>query len=113
MNTPWNLFDAYLDDALTPDENHELQRWLAADRQHIRQFVFAVHQHRALRSQALGRRAETFGEIALDGAEEATRANETTGRLAHPGGAMLLANASGASSSNQAAPEPRKPFRQI
>ena len=69
MNTPTHLMDAYLDDSLTPDESGELQRWLAADRQHVREFVLAVHQHRALHEQARTLRADTFDENTLNNEE--------------------------------------------
>ncbi|MCI0534881.1 MAG: FecR domain-containing protein [Verrucomicrobiales bacterium] len=72
MNKPQDLIDAYLDDSLTPDDEAELRRWLAADRQNVREFVLAMHQHRCLRSQAQSLRAQAQTEGAPDAAEAAS-----------------------------------------
>lgn len=69
MKTPWHLIDAYLDDSLTDNEKSELRHWLAADRQHVREFVLAVHQHSALRARARTLRAETLVPVGLENAE--------------------------------------------
>jgi ferric-dicitrate binding protein FerR (iron transport regulator) len=46
---PRELIDAYLDGELTPEGEAELAAWLAADREHLRRFVFETHAHRQLR----------------------------------------------------------------
>jgi hypothetical protein len=64
MSTPWHLIDGYMDECLTPVETAELRQWLSSDRQHVRDFILAVHQHRAIRGQLQALSAERAAEAA-------------------------------------------------
>lgn len=53
MKTPDELIAGYLDDDLSESDAAALRRWLVEDRRHLRAFILATHQHRALRSVSL------------------------------------------------------------
>lgn len=59
MNDPRRLFDAYLDDALDDAEAAELQVWLAAGRENLRDFLHTTAVHRELRREFLGAAARS------------------------------------------------------
>ncbi len=59
MNTPSQLIDAYLDDQLDDAGVAELQRWLSADREHLREFLRLTATHRDLRREFLGAAARS------------------------------------------------------
>jgi ferric-dicitrate binding protein FerR (iron transport regulator) len=55
MSEERQLIDEYLDGGLTSEENDRLTKWLAADAEHIRQFVRETHLHREIREVMLAR----------------------------------------------------------
>jgi len=69
MNDEWQLIDGYLDGELTADEERRLAEWLAADREHIRQFVRETQLHRQLRDTMLARQFQTDALAAVERAE--------------------------------------------
>jgi len=69
MNDERQLIDGYLDEELTPDEERRLGEWLAADREHIRQFVRDAQLHRQIRDAVLARQAQTDALAAVERAE--------------------------------------------
>ena len=54
MNDPRQLIEAYLDEQLDEAQAGELQRWLAADRANLRNFLRATALHRGLRREFVG-----------------------------------------------------------
>ena len=46
MNDERQFIDGYLDEELTRDEERRLAEWLAADSEHVRQFVRDAQLHR-------------------------------------------------------------------
>src|SRR5437867_2767534 len=69
MNDEWQLIDGYLDGERTADEQRRLAEWLAADREHIRQFVRETQLHRQLRETMLASQFQTDALAAVERAE--------------------------------------------
>lgn len=83
MNTPTALIDAYLDDHLDDAGVAELQRWLRADRAHLREFLRLTAIHRDLRREFLGAAARS-GFADSDSASD-----QPSARLARPSARRL------------------------
>src|SRR6266516_1011624 len=66
MNEERQLIDGYLDGELTRDDERRLAEWLAADREHVCQFVRETQLHRQIRETMLARRfqADTLATVA-------------------------------------------------
>ena len=75
MNDPSRLIDAYLDDSLDEAEAGELQRWLAAERGNLRDFMRATAVHRELRREFLGAAARSGFAAATDAARARPQAS--------------------------------------
>src|SRR5512135_3001263 len=61
MSEAQQLIDAYLDGELTSEEQGRFAEWLAADAEHIRQFVRESHIHRQIREVMLARPYRAYG----------------------------------------------------
>ena len=66
MNDDRQLIDGYLDGELTADAERHLAEWLAADREHIRQFVRETQLHRQIREAMLARQFQTDALATVD-----------------------------------------------
>ena len=66
MNDDRQLIDGYLDGELTADAERHLAEWLAADREHIRQFVRETQLHRQIREAMLARQFQTDAVASVD-----------------------------------------------
>lgn len=76
MNDPRQLIDAFLDDQLDDRQAAELQRWLAAERGNLREFMRATAVHRGLRREFLNAAARSGFAAATDiTTERPTRAS--------------------------------------
>ena len=75
MNDPRRLIDAYLDDSLDEAEAGELQRWLAAERGNLSDFMRATAVHRELRREFLGAAARSGFAAATDAARARPQAS--------------------------------------
>jgi len=69
MNDERQLIDGYLDEELTRDEERRLAEWLAANREHVRQFVRDAQLHRQIRDTMLARQMQTDALAAVERAE--------------------------------------------
>jgi hypothetical protein len=69
MNDERQLIDGYLDEELTRDEERRLAEWLAADSEHVRQFVRDAQLHRQIRDAMLARQVQTDALAAVERAE--------------------------------------------
>jgi len=69
------LIEDYLDGDLTSDEEERLADWLAADPDHVRQFVRATHLHRQIRETMLARRFQTDAPATVENAERESLAS--------------------------------------
>ena len=69
MNDERQPIDGYLDGELTRDDESRLAEWLAADREHLRQFVRETQLHRQLRETMLARQFQTDALAAVARAE--------------------------------------------
>ena len=65
MNDERQLIDGYLDGELTRDDESRLAEWLAADGEHVRQFVREIQLHRQIRETMLARQfqADTLATV--------------------------------------------------
>lgn len=63
------LLDRYLDGELTPEEQGLLAEWLAADAEHIRQFVRETSLHRQIRETMLARPYHAYGRSEVENAQ--------------------------------------------
>ncbi|PYJ95733.1 MAG: hypothetical protein DME23_22935 [Verrucomicrobia bacterium] len=66
MNDEPQLIDGYLDGELTADEERRLAEWLAADREHVRQFVRETYLHRKIRETMLARQFRADAVATVD-----------------------------------------------
>lgn len=69
MKEESQLLDRYLDGELTPDEERRLAEWLAADAEHVRQFVRETSLHRQIRETMLARPYRAYGLSEVESAE--------------------------------------------
>ena len=67
------LVDLYLDGELTPEEQARLTEWLAADAEHVRQFVRETSLHRQIRETMLARPYHAVGLSEVESAEPKAR----------------------------------------
>ncbi len=84
MNAPSQLIDAYLDDSLDDAGVAELQRWLSADREHLREFLRLTAIHRDLRREFLGAAARSGF------ADSVSNNDQPSARLTRPSSRRLI-----------------------
>lgn len=72
MKAEQPLVDRYLDGEITPEEQGRLAEWLAADAEHVRQFVRETSLHRQIRETMLARPYHAVGlsEVESPGPKE-------------------------------------------
>ena len=74
MSEEPQLIDAYLDGELTSEEEGRFTEWLAADAEHVRQFVRETHVHRQIREVMLARPYRAYGLSEADPAARQSKA---------------------------------------
>jgi hypothetical protein len=63
MNSEKNIVDAYLDGEMTPETERQLIEWLASDRENIRHFVIATHEHKIMRDIIFSKASQPIERI--------------------------------------------------
>src|SRR2546427_13240127 len=69
MSKEQQLIDSYLDGELTADEEGRLTEWLAAEPEHVHQFVRETHLHRQIREGMLACPYRAYGLSEVASAE--------------------------------------------